>query len=214
MREGLRSLLEKVAAVFVVALAVAALLSQRVPPSESGDTSRRTVIAGPNPVVSTVALRDRAPAIQAGLSEGAGVAPSAGATAVSAKFQPVKTREIVAKRNPREPRMSGAAPHIDERRVVKVQAGEPKLDVNRATQEDFERLPGIGPSIAKQLLDYRVQHGAYREVADLQAVKGIGKKRFERLAPFVTVGAASIDRGPASEGSPKQTRGKEGQGTT
>ncbi len=75
-----------------------------------------------------------------------------------------------------------------------------KLDVNRATLEEFERLPGIGPGLAKQLLAHRDQHGPFLRVEDLRGVKGIGQKRFERLAPFVTVSARGTTRLPPEPG--------------
>lgn len=75
------------------------------------------------------------------------------------------------------------------------------IDLNRATQQDFERLPGIGPSLAKHLVDHRTQHGPYRRIEDLQTVKGIGAKRFERLIPFVTVSSPEGRRTGATRAS-------------
>lgn len=80
-----------------------------------------------------------------------------------------------------------------------------KLDVNRATLEEFERLPGIGPGLAKLLLAHRTQHGPFLRVEDLRAVKGIGQKRFERLVPLVTVSARR-----AGEWSPRPDHDKTG----
>lgn len=74
--------------------------------------------------------------------------------------------------------------------LAKLHVGSEKLDVNRATEQDFERLPGIGSGLAKQLVAYRTEHGAYHTVEELRQVKGIGVKRFERLSPFVTVTAS------------------------
>ncbi|HET8630427.1 MAG TPA: helix-hairpin-helix domain-containing protein [Thermomicrobiales bacterium] len=50
------------------------------------------------------------------------------------------------------------------------------LDVNTAAAADLERLPGVGPHLAQQIVDYRDQHGPFAGPADLAAVKGISDK--------------------------------------
>jgi competence protein ComEA len=68
-------------------------------------------------------------------------------------------------------------------------AGRPesKLDLNRATTAEFERLPGIGPVLAKTVWEDRERRGPFRTVDDLKRVKGIGGKRLDRLRPLVMV---------------------------
>jgi competence protein ComEA len=61
------------------------------------------------------------------------------------------------------------------------------LDLNRATEEDFDALPGIGPRLAERILEYRKSAGAFHSLDELRAVKGIGKTTFERIRPLVTV---------------------------
>jgi len=70
------------------------------------------------------------------------------------------------------------------------------LDLNRATEQDFDALPGIGPRLAERIMTYRQSVGAFHSLDGLRDVKGIGKKKFERIRPLVTVtpGAISIDR--------------------
>jgi competence protein ComEA len=65
-----------------------------------------------------------------------------------------------------------------------------RLDLNRASADDLEGLPGIGPKTALRILDDRRQHGRFRRPADLGRVKGIGPKTLARLLPLVTVRAA------------------------
>lgn len=62
-----------------------------------------------------------------------------------------------------------------------------RLDVNRATVDELQRLPGIGPVLAQAVLDDRATRGRFRSVEDLKRVKGIGAKRLERLRPLVVV---------------------------
>ena len=68
------------------------------------------------------------------------------------------------------------------------------LDVNRASQQDFERLPGIGPVLARRIVEYRESRGAFQDIEQLRRVKGIGKKTFERIRAFVAVLPAGITR--------------------
>ena len=61
------------------------------------------------------------------------------------------------------------------------------LDLNRATDEDFDALPGIGPRLAERIMEYRQSVGAFHSLDELRAVKGIGKKKFDRIRPLVTI---------------------------
>ena len=61
------------------------------------------------------------------------------------------------------------------------------LDLNRATEQDFDALPGIGPRLAERIMTYRQSVGAFHSLDGLRDVKGIGKKKFERIRPLVTV---------------------------
>lgn len=61
------------------------------------------------------------------------------------------------------------------------------LDLNRATEQDFDALPGIGPRLAERIMEYRQSAGAFHSLDELRDVKGIGKKKFERIRLLVTV---------------------------
>ncbi|MCC6139880.1 MAG: helix-hairpin-helix domain-containing protein [Nitrospira sp.] len=67
----------------------------------------------------------------------------------------------------------------------------PRVDLNRATAADLDQLPGVGPVLAKRMVDYRKSVGRFQAVEDLRAVKGIGKKKLEQLKPFVVVMASA-----------------------
>ena len=62
------------------------------------------------------------------------------------------------------------------------------LDLNLATQDQLEELPGIGPVLAEAILDERAKRGGFRSVDDLRGVRGIGEKRFADIQDLVTVG--------------------------
>ncbi|MGE5508585.1 MAG: ComEA family DNA-binding protein [Chitinophagales bacterium] len=68
------------------------------------------------------------------------------------------------------------------------------LDLNLATGAQLEALPGIGPSLARRILEYRQQHGAFRSVEELDRVRGIGPSRLANLAPLVKVAPAGETR--------------------
>ncbi len=68
-----------------------------------------------------------------------------------------------------------------------VRASDDKLDLNHATAREFERLPGIGPVLAKTLVEDRERRGPFKTVEELKRVKGIGAKRMERVRPLVMV---------------------------
>jgi len=59
------------------------------------------------------------------------------------------------------------------------------LDLNSATLEQLDALPGIGPTTAQKILDYRQAHGPFHAVGDLDAVPGIGQGRLEQLKGLV-----------------------------
>jgi competence protein ComEA len=64
------------------------------------------------------------------------------------------------------------------------------LDLNAASEAELDGLPGIGPSKARAIADYRKAHGGFRSVDELRQVKGIGEKLLEKIRPLVRVGAA------------------------
>ena len=61
------------------------------------------------------------------------------------------------------------------------------LDLNSATGQDLDALPGVGPKLVERIMEYRQSVGAFHTLEELRAVKGIGKKTFERIRPLVTV---------------------------
>ena len=67
------------------------------------------------------------------------------------------------------------------------QAGPLQVDLNQATLSELEALPGVGPKLAQRVIEHRDEKGPFRSVDDLRQVRGIGRKKFDRLRPHVLV---------------------------
>lgn len=65
--------------------------------------------------------------------------------------------------------------------------GEGVVNINSADLTELQRLPGVGPSTAQKILDYRMQIGRFSLPDQLMDVKGIGPKKYEKMRPFVTL---------------------------
>jgi competence protein ComEA len=91
---------------------------------------------------------------------------------------------------PAEPKViapTKAAPAKKPAVSKKVESLTDRVDVNRATAEELQRLPGVGPALSGRVIAAREQK-PFRAVEDLRRVHGIGPKTLERLRPHVTVG--------------------------
>jgi len=62
-----------------------------------------------------------------------------------------------------------------------------KIDINRAEAWLLEALPGIGPSRAQAIVDYRNENGPFKRIEDLLQVEGIGEGTFNKIKDYVTV---------------------------
>ena len=60
------------------------------------------------------------------------------------------------------------------------------IDINTATLEEFDSLPGIGPTTAQKILDYRTTNGPFAAIEDIMNVSGIGPSTFEDIKDLIT----------------------------
>ena len=80
-----------------------------------------------------------------------------------------------------------------ERRSAPLAPGE-RLDPNTASEEELDRLPGIGPAAARAIVASRSAEGPFGDVGALTRVRGIGPATIERLAPHLTLPAGGGGR--------------------
>lgn len=83
-----------------------------------------------------------------------------------------------------------AAPPERTARPKKGEALAGPVDINQATEAELRQLPGIGPTLARRIIEAR-QTAPFRSVDDLRRVRGIGARTLDRLRPFVTVRSKS-----------------------
>ncbi|MGB9749528.1 MAG: helix-hairpin-helix domain-containing protein [Caldisericia bacterium] len=62
------------------------------------------------------------------------------------------------------------------------------ININTASQKELEELPGIGPTLAQRIIDYRDKNGYFQTIEDIKKVSGIGDKKFEAIKDLITVG--------------------------
>lgn len=85
--------------------------------------------------------------------------------------------------------VSAATQRPTEPATAATQAQEKgKYNLNTATAEQLQELPGIGEVIANRIVSYREVNGGFTAIEDICLVDGIGEKRFEQIKDFITVG--------------------------
>lgn len=82
---------------------------------------------------------------------------------------------------------SGTNVIIEDSNTSTQKGGSGKVNINTANQSELDRLPGIGPSLAERIIEYREENGNFKNIEDLQNVKGIGDAKFADIKDKVTV---------------------------
>ncbi len=62
-----------------------------------------------------------------------------------------------------------------------------KINLNLATEREYDNLPGIGPKLAKEIIRDRDANGRFNKVEDIKRVKGIGDAKFKKIEPYLTM---------------------------
>lgn len=76
---------------------------------------------------------------------------------------------------------------IKLKKVPKIKEGETPIDINRATAEELQRLPGIGTAKAVAIVEQRKKMGGFKTLNDLMCAEGIGPGVFDRLVGFICI---------------------------
>ncbi|GAC1471227.1 MAG: hypothetical protein PVSMB11_06990 [Desulfuromonadaceae bacterium] len=58
------------------------------------------------------------------------------------------------------------------------------LDITAMSEADFDRLPGIGPALARRIVEHRQNNGGILRVCDLTAIVGIGEKKYKKIRAY------------------------------
>jgi competence protein ComEA len=74
-------------------------------------------------------------------------------------------------------------------------SSKPAINLNTATLDQLETLPGIGPKVAERIIEHRTKSGGFKRIEELMNVKGIGEKSFLKLKPLIVV-TPKTDKAP------------------
>jgi len=87
---------------------------------------------------------------------------------------------------------------------TKKKPADKPVNLNTATSEQLQQVPGIGPATAGKILQMRKTYGPFKSVDDLLAIRGLGAKRLEKMRKYLTVGksAASKPTTPPAKSPP------------
>lgn len=68
---------------------------------------------------------------------------------------------------------------------IHINAG--RVNINTASTSELDALPGVGPTTAQAIVDYRLQNGSFQFIEDIQKVPGIGPATYERIKDYITI---------------------------
>lgn len=87
----------------------------------------------------------------------------------------------------RAPRDPAPAPHRSAVRKSTTTVAKQSIELNSATLDELQKLPGIGPAIAQRIVAYREEHGDFSQPGDVSSVRGIGPRTLERIRAYLVV---------------------------
>jgi competence protein ComEA len=64
---------------------------------------------------------------------------------------------------------------------------QPHVNINIATKEELQTLPGIGPTMSERIIEHRRKYGSFKRTEHLMMIRGFSDKLFRKIAPLVSV---------------------------
>lgn len=61
------------------------------------------------------------------------------------------------------------------------------ININKANESELEEIPGVGPSMASKIVNYRKENGEFKSIEDLKNISGIGEKKFDAMREYISV---------------------------
>ena len=86
------------------------------------------------------------------------------------------------------PPVRGSGIEVDNNTTVESDVGGEIVNINNANIVDLDTLPGIGPSTAEKIVEYRETNGPFATIEEIMSVSGIGPAKFEKIQDYITVG--------------------------
>jgi len=118
-----------------------------------------------------------------------GAAPDSDVHAINLAAVLKDGQQIVVPLRRKAPPVVSAVAAVEPPRATAAKPDRPKVlgpvNVNTASAEELDALPGIGPALAGRIIAHRAQKGRFETIEDLDAVSGIGPKKLEELRQFV-----------------------------
>ena len=76
------------------------------------------------------------------------------------------------------------------------------VNINTATSEELQQVPGIGPATAQKILQMRKSYGLFKSIDDLLAIRGLGQKRLDKMRKYLTVAKPSVAKSTVTGPNP------------
>lgn len=76
---------------------------------------------------------------------------------------------------------------VQEEIIISDEQNAEEININIATQTELETIPGIGPSTALKIIEYRTRNGKFKTIEDIKNVSGIGEAKYETIKDYICV---------------------------
>lgn len=102
-----------------------------------------------------------------------------------------RPEDLINVRGIGQAKLAQVLPHITAMntgsRVTQQSSSAGLIDINRASQKELERLPGVGPVTAKRIIEYRQTHGKFTKAEDLTNIRGISRAKLENIRGLISI---------------------------